>query len=307
MQARISKRAALAVPSASDVEVVDGIIYVVGDDSPYLYCLDADWNITRRVLLFEVEAYSGGRMAKAIKPDFEAMTAVRQNGVTQLLIFGSGSRSPQRDFCFVVDLANAANAEHLPVRQVSLATLYDELRGHAQVAGAGKLNIEGAATTREHVVLFQRGNITGNNVALYYPTEAFMAYLADNTRPAPVPEIYRYTLPSINGVRAGFSGACLLPDDEHILFAAAVENTTNEIDDGETLGSFLGVIPALGQAGGDAQPLYALLTQDADGQTYRGKIESVAVLSSSAPDHLSVLAATDDDQGGSEILQIEIT
>ena len=104
------------------------------------------------------------------------MSVVYADDTPHLLIFGSGSRSPQRDLCFWVDLA-AGVAGALPVRRASLTSLYDRLRHDPLVVGSGKLNIEGAAATREHLILFQRGNISHKNVALYYDLPAFLAYL----------------------------------------------------------------------------------------------------------------------------------
>src|SRR5438046_10510737 len=113
MDAHIIKSQKADIQSASDVEIVDGIAYLVGDDSPYLYCLDHDWNLLRKVPLFASE-HTGDRIPKEQKPDLEAMSVVYLDDKPHLLIFGSGSRSPQRDVCFWLDLAPAP-AEDLPV------------------------------------------------------------------------------------------------------------------------------------------------------------------------------------------------
>src|SRR5207302_793709 len=158
----------------------DGIAYLVGDDSPYLYCLDHDWNLLRKVPLFASE-HTGDRIPKEQKPDLEAMSVVYLDDKPHLLIFGSGSRSPQRDVCFWVDLA----------------------------------------------------------------------------------------------------AATLAPDSDQILFAAAVEDTTTELEDGPTLGSFLGFLSV--EDGrtprhDPTEPKQVALVRDDVGKVYTGKIESVAVL-----------------------------
>ena len=307
MNAHIIKRQKADIQSASDVEIVDGIAYLVGDDSPYLYCLDHDWNLQRRVVLFASE-HTGDRIPKEQKPDLEAMSVVYADNKPHLLIFGSGSRSPQRDVCYWVDLAAGVDGD-LPVRRASLTPLYDRLRHDPLVVGSGKLNIEGAAATREHLILFQRGNISHKNVALYYDLPAFLAYLRDDTTLPPEPVIYAYGLPSLQGILSGFSGATLVPDSDQILFAAAVEDTTNELEDGPTLGSFLGLLrveDGRTRRQDPTQPKKVALVRDVNGATYTGKIESVAVLGREGADEFTLLAATDDDRGGSELLLIHV-
>ncbi|MCA1553840.1 MAG: hypothetical protein LC737_05635, partial [Chloroflexi bacterium] len=152
MQAQINKRQTTDIQSASDVEIVNGIACIVGDDSPYLYCLDHDWTLRRKLPLFASE-HTADRIPRYEKPDLEAMSLLWVDEQPQLLIFGSGSRSPQRDWCFWVNLARGVEGE-MPIRKISLTPLYDVLRHSPEVIGSSRLNIEGAAATREHLVLF---------------------------------------------------------------------------------------------------------------------------------------------------------
>ena len=48
------------------------------------------------------------------------------------------------------------------------------------------------------------------------------------------------------------------------------------------------------------------LVRDVNGATYTGKIESVAVLGREGAGEFTLLAATDDDLGGSELLLIKV-
>ncbi len=159
------------------------------------------------------------------------------------------------------------------------------------------------------LVLFQRGNVSHKNVALYYELPAFLAFLPEPPSAPPSPTIYGYGLPSLQGVLSDFSGATLMPDGERILFAAAVEDTTTELEDGPTLGSFLGVLDvehAHSAQHDPIEPKQVALVRDTNGETDTGKIESVGVLGQDDANDFTLLAATDDDLGGSVLLLIHL-
>ena len=81
------------LPSASGIEVIDKIIYIIGDDSHYLYCLNFNFQITNKIELFKSDDLSIGRIPKKIKPDLECMTKFKLDGKQHLLICGSGSNN----------------------------------------------------------------------------------------------------------------------------------------------------------------------------------------------------------------------
>ena len=70
----VSENPLPGLPSASGVEIIGPVAYVIGDDSPYLYRLDAaTLNPTGRIALFEAAAdFASGRIPKPVKPDRSA-------------------------------------------------------------------------------------------------------------------------------------------------------------------------------------------------------------------------------------------
>jgi hypothetical protein len=100
-----------------------------------------------------------------------------------------------------VDVTDPASPEN--VRPISLTALYDILRADSTIFGTQKLNLEGATATRDTVLLFQRGNISGINALMEYPLTTFMNYLDAPTLLAPIPQVLPLPFPkSVTVTRA---------------------------------------------------------------------------------------------------------
>jgi hypothetical protein len=282
------------VPSASGVEVVRDRIYIVGDDSSWLYILNTQAKLTDKVALFASPDLINGRIPKISKPDFEALTVVEMYGHPKLITVGSGSKSPERDKGYLIDLQTYTA---LPIH---LTPIYDHLRGIQEVIGAGKLNIEGLAANHEQIVFVQRGNISGNNVLISYPAGELYMYLTQQSDLLPIPLIQSFRLPTLSDLQSGFSGITFIPGSSRLLFTASVENTVNEIDDGEILGSYIGLIDLH-----DPAAMRSTLI-DFEGTPYLGKVESIAVQGIEATGIIQAVAVTDSDRGGSELLFMQI-
>ena len=272
------------IPSASGIEIVGNDIYVMGDDSPWLFRLDKKFEVKEKIPIGNVSAAVKGKTAKEQKPDLEAMIVYGN----ELLLLGSGSRSPQRDVLLSVDLISKK------VRRYPLAEFYDAL---CAAAGFSRrdLNIEAAALIGERLFLFNRGK---NRIAIL-DVQEFLTHV-QHKGPLPEMEIVPVTLPLISGMQAGFSGACSTPDGSHLVFCASAENTSNWIDDGEILGSFIGAFsPA--EIRDSFRPACVRITGE-NAETLSVKVESVAVQSASAR-KLSMLLVTDNDRSGSELIE----
>lgn len=294
MRATIRERRVIqGLQSASGLERVGNFYFVIGDDACELFRLATNFNLVGATRLFESNARQNERIAKKAKPDLEALCGVEWNGRRELLCFGSGSKSPARDVCYRVDVTNPASPQN--VRAVSLTALYDALRARSEIVGAHQLNFEAASCTHNALALFQRGNISGNNVAVEFDLRAFMQFLDAPNSPPPVSRITSYALPHIQNRRAGFSAATHWNDS--ILFAASVEDTDNEIDDGATLGSFIGEMRA--------QELKWLSVVEQNGEIAPVKIEGIA-LGHASQDYFELMAVTDNDNGTSEFLEIAV-
>ncbi|HYG40918.1 MAG TPA: hypothetical protein VD908_19975 [Cytophagales bacterium] len=294
MKAIIQKKIILnEVHSASGIEYLMNKIYVIGDDSSFLYLYNIEGRLLGKTSLYAHSFKPGERIPKIEKADLESLTHANYKGKDYLLTLGSGSKEIQRDKGFLIEL------EDMTVKELSLKSLYDGLRTTEKVVGVGKLNIEGLCSKGNEIILFARGNISGQNITLTYKTEAFISHLIEQ-KTIEKPVIANYKLPTLEGWASGFSGAVYDQKNDTILFTATVEKTLNEIDDGETLGSFVGAIDL-----SDKEPKmkYSIIMED--GLPYKEKVESIAVLNSE--EKITALAVTDSDGGDSVLLWIEIT
>jgi hypothetical protein len=305
MKATIQRSHAFAgIPSASGMEISGNRIYVIGDDSPWLYVLDlATLQQTDPIQLFETGDFASGRIPKALKPDLECLTLLEMNGQVHLAAFGSGS-TPRRARGYTIQLPTA-NQQAAQVRQHDLKQLYAALQADKQLLGGEVLNLEAAATTDDQVLLFQRAATTGPNLVLAFNKAAFSAYLAKPGAALPAYQAIPFRLPQLAGLQSRFSGAVVSGD--RLFFTASVENTADAILDGEVMGSFIGWIPlAALQAGAGTRSPHTALVRDKAGKVYKGKVESLVIPGPGGAGPLHALAITDNDQGQSELLELEL-
>lgn len=276
------------IPSASGIEITGDKIYVIGDDSPCLFRLNEKFEVQEKIPIGDVKAAVNGKIPKPLKLDLEAMAAFGE----ELLLFGSGSKSPQRDVLVRVNIDSKKVIRH------SLAQFYDGICTAAKMARAD-LNLEAAVILREKLLLFNRGK----NFIFRTDVKKFLAH-TEHGGPIPAVEIFRASLPSLNGIEAGFSGAALTPDKNQIAFCASVENTPNWIDDGEILGSFVGVFSP-DELNNLFRPLCVPIT-DKGKNIVKIKAEAMTVQSVIGANMMRVLIATDNDESGSGFLEGEL-
>ncbi len=293
MKFELAKKQELTgIPSASGIELTDSGIFVIGDNSPWLYQLNEEMEIRDRFQLLPERTLPDSIFEKLVKPDFEAICKMDAAG-KKMFIFGSGSKSPERDVLLEVDLS-----EGFTTREYSMEKFYSTLRSSAKITAA-ELNIEGAEIVNDHLYLLNRGR----NLILRYSLSEFTDHL-ENGSDIPVPEVFDFELPKINGIEAGFSGVSYAPGAEALLFTATVEDTSNWIDDGEVLGSFMGLI-FLSELGNVTIP--EAIAIEKDGETLKVKVESATVLPPYVQGDAKVLLVTDSDGDVSEILMGSLT
>ncbi|SFQ00494.1 DUF6929 family protein [Hymenobacter arizonensis] len=288
----LSERTIPGLPSASGIELIGPVAYVISDDAPFIYLLDsATLAVLAQVRLFESSEFGTGRIPKGTKPDLEALTALTwPTGQAGVLALGSGS-TPAREKGWFVPVSGSE-----PV-QVALGPLYELLR--ARLGAGAVLNLEAAATTASELLLFQRtvGQVDG---ALQFrlPLSATLQFLTGRGTAPKVSAPLRFPVPYIGNRPAGFSGATFVQG--RLFVTASVEDTDDAVLDGAVLGSFLGLVDS-----NDNTATFARLTWPG-GRPYLGKVEGLAVRRTLGPRRWELLLVTDDDAGGSTALMAEL-
>lgn len=273
------------VPSASGISKSGSEYFVVGDDSPFLFCLDQQFREISKTRIFGSDLDSGDRIEKKDKPDFEAMEGM---GAREFAIFGSGSKSPERD-----QFVRVLRENKLEVKNYLISDFYNHLK-RLPIFKGSELNIEAAASFGEDFFLFNRRK----NLLIRFHYGNFIDYLEGH---AALPElsITEVSLPEANGIQSGFSGATSLPDRPVLVYTASVEDTDNAYDDGEILGSFLGLLDI--RTGNHlGAPLEIISSNAEDGPL---KVESVAIDRAVSEQEFDLVFTTDSDGGDSLIMR----
>lgn len=307
LMVNIQREIALSTyPSASIVEVLRDSLAVMGDDASSLLLLNRDLSVIGTVELFAHPAASNGqRIPKAEKPDLEAGLVIQDGAIEKLVLLGSGSLPQLRERGFVVQPADGATPD---VREISLQGLYARIKAaisdpavqpSAEQPNAVQLNIEAAVTTPSHVILFQRGGLTGDNYGIYFDKSAFMKWLNDGDVSGLQPQAVRYELPSLQGVPAGFSGASYVAALDRIVFTASVEDSADPILDGAVLGSFVGTLSCA--CPGTIESCAVL-----EGAATTPKIESISIVDCQPDGAMQAIAVADDDCGGSTLFELRL-
>ncbi|WP_405325980.1 DUF6929 family protein [Leeuwenhoekiella sp. LLG6367-2.1] len=273
------------IPSGSGIIASANSYYVIGDDSPFLFSLNSDFEITSKTPLVEDFTFlENGRIPKSEKPDFEALERIDKH---EMVVFGSGSKSPQRDVFIRILLKDP-----LLIENYDSSDFYTNLK-NLPLFKDSELNIEAAAFYNNQIFLFNRNK----NLILEFDYKELVTHLQGKTA-FPQPKIREYSLPRIKGIEAGFSGATALKNESKIIFTASVEDTDNAYDDGEILGSFIGVIDISHNNSSESFVYCKIPNQGA-----HLKVESVSVEEEISSGKAKVVLITDDDKGNSIILK----
>lgn len=275
------------LPSASGIVKFKEDFFVIGDDSPYLFQLDKDFNLVSKTLIYSAEKLLENRISKIEKADFEAMEMVSEN---ELLIFGSGSKSPQRDVCVWIELG-----KEIIHQEYDISVFYNYLR-NLEIMKGHELNIEGLCIKEDWLYLFNRGR----NIIFSFSCSEFMAYCRTGSQ-FPLPKTQLFSLPKIKGLEAGFSGATAFKDLPYFIFTAAVEDSPNAYDDGEIHGSFLGLIKRY-----DSKFDEDFLIKQIPSPGFPLKVESVIIDEIISLHEIDLVLVTDNDGKPSQIIRLRL-
>ena len=202
------------IGAASGLVYQNSSLYIVSDNSTFLYHYNINEKIFNKIKLFENQEEI---LLKKDKPDFEVLTLFNN----KLYLFGSGSTKKR-------NTRITYTIENKEIKEKNLSKIYKRLIESISIATTD-LNIEGVIITDETTYFFQRGNgAQAQNGIFCYDRKSKTVLFK------PI------SLVKINEIHATFTDAVLV--DETIYFLAAAENTTSTYNDGDIEGSIIGTI-----------------------------------------------------------------
>src|SRR5690625_36943 len=275
------------IPSASGIVKYKSNFYVIGDDSPYLFEINNSFDLVSKTLIYSSDKLKGDTLLKVDKPDFEAMEMVSD---TEILVFGSGSKSPERDICILIEIE-----EKVTYKEYDISLFYDYLR-NLQVMESYELDIECLAFKEDLLYLFNRGR----NIIFSFCYNDFLNYCKTGEN-FPIPVINLYSLPKIKGLQAGFSGGTTYGEKSYLLFTASVEDSPNAYEDGDILGSFIGMIEINNNKLSDEYVIQRIPNPD-----FPLKVESIVVNKFLSKTETELILVTDNDGNPSQILTLRM-
>ncbi|WP_162126138.1 DUF6929 family protein [Flavobacterium phycosphaerae] len=200
------------IAAASGLVYKDDSLFIISDDSTFLYEYRFTDKALNKIKLFEDSQES---LAKKDKADFESITLFENT----LYIFGSGSTKKR-------DIRVKYHLDSQEIKAKDVSKLHKKLR-QTIALDEDELNIEGVIIDTENYYLFQRGN------GAQAQNGIFTVNKVDKTV-----RFHLILLPKVNSIEATFTDAVEV--DDKVYFTAACEDTTSTYTDGEIYGSFLG-------------------------------------------------------------------
>jgi hypothetical protein len=276
-------------PSGSGITCLHERIFLIGDDVNYMLSLDTAFNTIEKIPLSD----SGQeRIPKQLKADLEAATIVHVNRSPQILLAGSGSLSPNRNFGWLVDPANNNKIK------LDLNIYYGRLRK----AGIDALNIEGLATVPSGIVMASRGNRSFPSNYLVFTSGNFW----EQQDSAAIKICKVGTNPDTTAFQ-GVSGLEYSVASDRLLLTVSTENTFNTLDDGAIGKSYLWIINNIStKKNMVAVNPDRVIDLDEMDQRFKGhKIESVCIIRENKKEMQLALVA-DDDKGTSILFKVDL-
>jgi hypothetical protein len=276
-------------PSASGICHFKDHTYIIGDDASYILVTDADLNETGRIDLMGLHS---GRIPKMLKPDLESITVININDKDVLLLTGSGSLSPVRNYCWLID----------PVSKDKIT--YDLDTFYRRIKDMGlQVNIEGAATLPTGLVFGNRGNKNAPYNNLIFTSVDFWS-----TQSEADIRLSTIQTPSTNLIFSGISGLDYSTASGKLLITVSTEDTENSFNDGRIGKSYIWVVDDINGCKDvpKISPDRIIDLEEIDPRFHGHKIESIAIISESDSEWKLILAS-DDDLGGSVLFKLLLT
>jgi hypothetical protein len=243
LRARIVSSASLPFVRAGSALVwCDGRLLVVQDDALAVAWVEPESMRIEHVAL----AGFGGRLEKALKPDFEAAFTLSHGAI---VILGSGS-TQARCRAAKIDVATGA------VDAIDCAPMFEALAVRLGV----RPNIEGAVLDGAVLRLFHRGAGGAPSAVAELPLSALDA------RGAIAFDLVACDLGARAGVPLTFTDAA--PCEGGAVYLAVAEDTPNAVDDGPVVGAAVGVF--------HGSSLRFCFLEDESGAPTTKKVEGIA-------------------------------
>jgi len=314
MQARIIKQAILeGLPTASGMEIIDGMIYIVSKDATFLFCLDPYLQVKQKIKLLESTGQEVFQTQGKSDLGFGAITSIKINGFNHLVIFGSGLLPSQNDKAFLVKLPTPYNRNFL-VWERNMQEFYDFLSLNEEIVEPGSsLQIEGVAKGRDFLVLFNRKRKSAFNTALYFYLEEFIEFIQAHTEGFPFPLVLQEPLPLVEKKPVGFTGVTLF--DEKLFFTITAEVVSDTCEEEMVMKSYLGwgKVNSFDRLRGMEQipmqqGLEALTQITKDEEIYKRAILAVSLFEKTEEEkYIALTLVNDDAKGYLELLMLEVT
>lgn len=268
------------VRAASGIAWFGGELAIIQDDASLIALVDPHTMRVRAIPLpadiHGLRQFDKSRHNKKDKLDLECCFVMEEGGASTLFALGSGSSKKRETIVRVRSIEQGGARVGYDVQTTLAQAFYAALRATTEFSGS-ELNLEGAVVQGSELVLFQRGNgaprhdLLAVNATCQIKLDDFLHYL-DDTEHAPVPAlrlVRRYDLGSIAGVPLTFTDAAQAEGDD-LLFLASAEGSPNTVDDGEVVGTVLGLIAR------DGSITLMPLSDEGDGPC-RDKVEGVVL------------------------------
>jgi hypothetical protein len=211
------------------IKAADGL-WAVGDDLHHLIHIPWNDEVASGHRMFSGDLPEDFKERKKLKPDTEAFFEITRRGQEAVwLAMPSGSK-PNR-----VKGAVIRKSEKLDIRERDFTPLYEALS--AQIPG---LNIEGATILNDDLVFFQRGNgEAGLNALVFVSLADFIAGFRSGQLAGSAFRVQRVELGEWQGAAITFTDG--FAHDGKLIFSAAAERTNSTYEDGEVVGSVIGI------------------------------------------------------------------
>jgi hypothetical protein len=275
----------LNFPSGSAIEKHNDFIYLIGDDATEVLILNFDFSVFSKI---SISNYKGDRIPKPLKHDFEMATIIDN----ELLILGSGSLSTQRENLVKINL------DDHKIESINLSNSFNFLRNQEI---APEINLEALTFIHNKLWLFNRANLLQKNTLLIVN----ISFLKNERF-----EFQKITIKDyfIKNIRLGISGATYCEENNLLFVTLSAENTENAYDDGEILGSAIGIsknpIKQLSFECFEFDKI--IILADYFPIFAHQKIESICVISV-VKNTYHLLLVADNDNGNSELFELLLT